>query len=118
MAKKKNLTDHEVARAAYHTLKDEGLVPPQSADEIAALEGEFGVYPKPKVSAASVLKMAKGEAPMPEIAAGTPFPELKSKIKEELGLAARKGGDISAEVWAKMKTDRAKAQHERSKQRV
>ena len=117
MPKKRNLTDHDVARAVYHTLKDEGLIPPRSADEIAALEDEFGIYPKSTMNAAGVLKQAKGEARLPTIEPATLFPELRSKIGDELGLAARKGSDIPPEVWAKMKADRAKAQHEQSDQR-
>lgn len=114
MAKKRNLTDHQVAYAAYHTLKDEGLLPPLSSEEIAALEDEFGTYPKAKMTAADALKIAKGTTPVPKVVTASPFAELKGQIKAELGLAARKGGEIPAEVWAKMEAHRKKAQDEQS----
>jgi hypothetical protein len=110
MPKKRNLTDRDVARAAFHTLKDEGLLLPQSADDVTALEEEFGTYPKGKMNAADALKVARGDAPPPKIIPPAPFNELKGKIKEELGLAARKGSDIPADMWARMKADRKKAQ--------
>lgn len=117
MANKRIPTEHEAAVAAYQTLKDEGLLPPQSADEVANLEEEFGRYPKSKLSAAAALKFAKEHATLPAIKAPAPFAELSGTINYELGVAARKGSDIPAEVWTKMKADRRKAQEEHGKQR-
>jgi hypothetical protein len=113
MAKKKNITDQEVAHAVYHTLKDEGLLPPRVPDDITTLEEEFGVYPKAKVNASDALRIAKGETRLPGISVAVPFAELKGKITEELGLAARKGSAIPPDMWAKMKADRKKARDER-----
>ena len=112
MPRKRKLTDPEVARTAYHTLKDEGVLPPTTEEEVAALEDEFGVYPKSKMSAREALNIAKGLSPKPEIAPPAAFAELRGKIKEELGLAARKGEEIPPEVWEKMKADRRKARNE------
>lgn len=112
MPRRRKLTDEEVARTAYHTLKDEGILPPGTEEEVAALEEEFGVYPKSKMSARDALNIAAGIVPKPAIRPAAPFVELQGKIKEELGLAARKGEDIPAAVWEKMKADRKKARNE------
>lgn len=67
MAKNRLPTEHEAAVAAYQTFKDEGLLPPQSAQEVANLEEEFGGYPKSKLNAAAALKSAKQHATLPAI---------------------------------------------------
>ena len=114
---KKRPTAHETAIAAYQTLKDEGLLPPRTPEEIAALEEEFGRYPKSKMSAEVALKYAKGLIPLPAVTPPAAFPELKGTIEQEFGIAARGGSEIPPAVWEKMKQDREKARHDRHKQR-
>jgi hypothetical protein len=117
MAKKRPPTEHEAATAAYHTLKDEGLLPPRSTDDVAQLEEEFGCYPKSAMNAADALKLAKGQSPLPKAQLPTPFADLNAVINQDLGIAARKGSEIPADVWAKMKADRVKSRDESHRQR-
>ncbi|MCB1104680.1 MAG: hypothetical protein KDK74_08120 [Cephaloticoccus sp.] len=109
-------TTHQAALAAYHTLKDEGLLPPCTAEEIAALEEEIGLYPKPPLTAEAALKYAKGLVPLPEISPPATFTELHYTIEQEFGIAARGSSDIPEAVWAKMKQDRKEARHGRAKE--
>ena len=115
MTKKSMLTPHAVAWAAQRTLRDEALLPPRSADEIEALEEEFGVYPAPTMSASMALKMAVGKHDLPQVAPKAIFGPLGGQIQEELGMAARKGKEIPPAMWDKMKSDRKQAENERAR---
>lgn len=109
------LSRHTIAQAAQHTLRDEGVLPPISADDVEALEEEFGVYPFGSMSVSKSLKIANGELQPPKIAPILPFAELDEKIQEGLGIAARGGSAIPPEMWAKMLSDRKKAEDERNR---
>ncbi len=113
MASKHPLTDHEVVLAARQTLRDEGLLPPTTADEVAELEERLGVYLRPTIDPALALRIAKGEAPLPAVSPPTAPPAPATLISEELGMAARGSCEIPPEIREKMRQDRARARNGR-----
>ena len=118
MTKRSMITPHAVACAAKKTLADEGLIPAACPDAIADLEEEIGLYPMPSMSAAVALKMAKGEGPLPQTTPPIAFAGLGCQIKEEMGMAARKGKEeIPPAIWARMKVDRKNAEDERARKK-
>jgi hypothetical protein len=108
MGHKKKPTQHDAIVAAYHTLRDEGLLPPISADDIAALEEEFGVYPPTKLDPAKAIQPIASLTEVPAV-------PCDSAIDESMGMAARGGEEIPPEIKERMKQDRSRARHERSK---
>jgi len=116
MDENRPLTDHEAALAARQTLRDEGLLPPATADDVANLEEEIGTYPRPTLSANEALRIAKGQAALPAALPPAAEPVLEETINRDLGLAARGSCEISDETWQKMKNDRARARNGRSKE--
>jgi hypothetical protein len=105
--RKRPLTEKEIVEAAYHTTKSEGLLPPESLDDVKLLEEEFGVFPKGGVAfsqfTAFVTAQQSPDHPKP---APSEEAALKCSIHKELGIAARKGAAIPPEIWNLMMADR------------
>ena len=119
MKPRRKHSEHEVTFLAHQTLKDEGLLLPRTDDEVAQLEEILSSYPSVEMHADDALKIARQQA-ISEPA--TPFSppvaeETSNAIAEDLALAARHGTKIPPEVWAKMKSDRAKSAHDRSQRK-
>lgn len=103
-----NLSSRNVERALYHTLKDEGLLPPESKEDIADLEEELGEFPPPSGDAGVPLRLARkgvSEAVPQGATSGR-------RVERLLAEAARRGRKISPEVRAKMERDRKEAERE------
>lgn len=117
MKPRRKLSEPEVKFLAHQTLKDEGLLLPRTDEEVAQLEEILNSYPSVGMHADDALKIARQQAiPEPATPFSPPAAEGTSNaIAEDLALAARHGTKIPPEIWEKMKSDRAKAAHDRSK---
>ncbi len=105
-------TDAEVKNAVHQTLKDEGLLLPQTPEDMAAIEEGIERFPKTTMDHMAALKLA---AKMRQPPAAESSDEAAFGNTIELGLAARNGASIPAEVWEKMKADKLKAKEGKAK---
>jgi hypothetical protein len=109
--RKKPLTEKEIVEAAYHTIKSEGLLPPETLHAIELLEEEFGVFPKGGIAFYQFTAFVKAQE-SPDQSKHGPSEEaaFKCSIQKELGIAARKGAEIPPNIWKLMTADREAAE--------
>jgi hypothetical protein len=109
MKKKKDpVTIRDAERALFHTLKDEGELPPASEEEIAELEEELGVYPAGTTEVHDVFRMMREGMREPEAGESEAVKEIESGLAQ----AARHGRKIPRHIRELMERDREEAERE------
>jgi hypothetical protein len=110
---RKELSDAEVEAALYAALRDEGYLFPESAEEIASLEARLDTSGVPTPDAYKFTQLLQRQN-ADETNKVVRFPHsaraVSANIEENLAVAARNGGTISAAIRKQMDMDRQSAQ--------
>ena len=106
-------TNLESEKALYRTLQDEGLLPPETLEDIEALEEEFGTYPPVTDDLANLVKesIERGE---PKRLDGHSSNSMDKVAFEGMAAAARNGEPIPEEIRKRMDEDRNRCEQANS----